>query len=207
MFDKEKFYQDLSMGERGERIVLDTFQALGRQYEFKYVADQPKYRYKGDIIAVKPDGTEIFIEVKNDSCIHKTDNVYCEEYVDYRDGRGMMPGNMFCKGDIFAVVSEISKQIYIIDYKKLREIYERGQPKDFDWISQASYGYLVGYHVLRNHNALIGILNYETYEYKTFLPKNVEILMPDIEEMEALKDYAEKYKVLCADIEALSKGG
>lgn len=40
---------------------------------------------------------------------------------------------MFCSGDYFAVVSEPSQKIYIIDYKKLREIYKQGEYRVFDW--------------------------------------------------------------------------
>lgn len=172
MINKQQFNNDLEKGKRGEQVVLKTLVALGKNsgFEFQYVGDIPECRYLGDIKVTTPDGAVKYIEVKNDSRIHETYNVLCEEYVDYRDGRGEQKGNMFCSGDYFAVVSEPSQKIYIIDYKKLREIYKQGEYRVFDWGTQVTYGYLVGTHVLRHNNALLGIIEYDedgAYYFKT----------------------------------------
>lgn len=85
------------------------------KYNFYNVSNIPSYYTKGDILAVGDE--EVFcIEVKNDSRIGKTQNVLCEDEVYIKDLDYYEPGNMSCDCDIYCVVAEDTREIYIIDF-------------------------------------------------------------------------------------------
>lgn len=139
----DNFQNDLARGHKAEKIVLDVFSQLTDKYKFDWVGNNREYYYKGDIIATdKESGKQIFIEVKNDSRIADTGNVLCEEEVLYFDNGLKKKGNMYCSGDIFAVVSEKEQKIYVMDYKVLRNKYRNGKYKEIQHPQQITYCYL-----------------------------------------------------------------
>lgn len=79
------FKTDLVKGHRAEQLVINTFTSLTDKYTFTDVSNIPSYYHRGDILATAADGREIYIEVKNDEVIHKTNNVLCEEEVYYKE--------------------------------------------------------------------------------------------------------------------------
>ena len=143
-----QFNKDLEIGKRAEQIVLDTFRALSNDYTFENVSDKQEYFYKGDIKAIDKFGREIFIEVKNDSRIHKTNNVLCEEEVYYKYHDYCGKGNMQAHYDVYCVVSELDRKIYIIDFDVLSKNYRKGEFKIIDHPTQTTYCYLLGLDVI-----------------------------------------------------------
>ena len=73
------------------------------------------------------------IEVKNDSVIHATGNVLCEEEVFYKEYGYYRDGFMYNDYEIYCVVSEPSRKIYVMDFKVLKEHYKEGRYKYFDY--------------------------------------------------------------------------
>ena len=120
------FKTDLVKGHRAEHIVKEVFTALTDKYTFEDVANNPSCYHKGDILATAADGRKIYIEVKNDEVIHKTSNVLCEEEVYYKDSDYYKDGFMYNDYEIFCVVSEPERKIYVIDFKVLKEHYRKG---------------------------------------------------------------------------------
>lgn len=100
------------------------------------------------------------IEVKNDEVIHKTDNVLCEEEVYYKDYDYSKLGFMYSDYEIYCVVSEPSRKIYIIDFKILKEHYRSGQYKFFDYPHQCSDTYLLSLGVVKKYGGLIDTISY-----------------------------------------------
>ncbi len=139
----ENFEKDLAIGKRAEDVVLHTFAALSDDYAFEDVSGIQEYYYKGDIKATDKFGREIFIEVKNDSRIHKTGNILCEEEVYYRYYDYYGKGNMSANYDIYCVVSEQARKIYVIDFDILKEIYTKGEFKVIEHSAQTTYCYLL----------------------------------------------------------------
>ena len=43
------------------------------------------------------------------------------------------PGNMYCDSDIYAVVSEPERKIYVMDFKILKANYLKGKYRYIDW--------------------------------------------------------------------------
>lgn len=139
----EQFYKDLEVGKRAEDVVLSTFAALSSDYAFEDVSGIREYFYKGDIKATDKFGREIFIEVKNDSRIHKTRNVLCEEEVYYKYYGYCGKGNMSAGYDIYCVVSEPERKIYVMDFEILKKNYKRGEFKVIEHATQDTYCYLL----------------------------------------------------------------
>ena len=138
------FKKDLEVGKAAERIVLDTFASLTTDYTFVDVSNDSSCFYKGDIKAVAADGSEIYIEVKNDSRIADTGRVLCEEEVHYFQNDYCGQGNMSCQCDYYCIVSEEEKRIYVLDFKILKSIYKKyGEFKVIRHAQQETYAYLL----------------------------------------------------------------
>ena len=157
----DNFYTDLEKGKRGERIAREAFASHSSDYDFIDVSNQSEYYYKGDIKAVdKKSGQEYYIEVKNDSCISYTGNVLCEEEVYYKEKGYSKPGNMYCDSDIYAVVSEPERKIYVMDFKILKANYLKGKYRYIDWPQQATVAYLLPITTVRELGGGICIIQY-----------------------------------------------
>ena len=156
----ENFDRDLSKGKRAEYIVKEVFTALTDKYTFTDVSDNPAYYNKGDILATATDGKQIFIEVKNDEVIHKTENVLCEEEVFYKKYQYSKQGFMYSDYEIYCIVSEAERKIYVLDFKVLKEHYRKGQYKFFDYPQQSSDTYLLALGIIKKYNGIIDVINY-----------------------------------------------
>lgn len=154
------FDRDLEIGKRAEQIVYNTFSSLAIGYKFYDVSNIQQYRYKGDILAIADDGRQIFIEVKNDSRIADTGNILCEEEVFMKDGGYYTKGNMHCDSDIYCVVSEQEHKIYILDFKKLKAHYKKGEFKQIEHPQQFSICYLLPIGVAKQHKAIIDVIEF-----------------------------------------------
>ena len=90
----KNFNKDREAARGAEDIVRDTFSSLASGYTFQIVADEREYFYKGDIKATNcATGEELFIEVKNDGVIAKTQNILCEEENYMKDGDYYTPNS------------------------------------------------------------------------------------------------------------------
>lgn len=157
----DTFYRDLEIGRAAEEIVFNVFSSLDNKHEFQKVADNPLFFYSGDILAIdKETGKEIFIEVKNDSRIADTHNVLCEEEVYYKRHDYYGRGNMDCDCDIYAVVSEQQRKIYVIDFKVLKSNYRKGEYKEIQHPHQTTYCYLLNINKIKKLGGLIDVINY-----------------------------------------------
>lgn len=154
------FKDDLKLGRNAEYLVKRVLSELAVQYAFEVVGDQPEYYYKGDIIATGEDGSQTMIEVKNDSRIADSGNILCEEEVLYKDSGRIAKGNMHCESDIYCVVSEQARKIYILDFKKLQEIYKKGEYRIINHPEQTTFCYLLPIHRAKQWGALIKTICY-----------------------------------------------
>lgn len=154
------FYRDLEKAQKAEILVRDVFAGLTADYTFTAVGDERKYYHKGDILAVGADGQEHFIEVKDDSCIGRTQNVLCEEEVFYNSIGDFVKGNMYSDYEIYCVVSQDTRKIYVIDFKVLKRIYHKGRYTDMPHKDQMSFVYLVPVAMIKKENGLIAEIDY-----------------------------------------------
>lgn len=154
------FKTDLVKGHRAEQVVKDVFTSLTDKYTFTDVSNNPSYYHKGDLLALAADGRQIFIEVKNDEVIHKTGNVLCEEEVYYKEADYFKDGYMYSDYEIYVVVSEPERKIYIIDFKVLKSIYRKGENKIINHYAQYSDVYLVPIGFIKQNGGLIDVIEY-----------------------------------------------
>lgn len=154
------FYNDLEKARKTEYFVYKLFKRLSKDYKFECVGDNREYFHKGDIKATAADGREIFIEVKDDSVIHRTHNILCEEEVYFKDTNYLAPGNMHSDYEIYTIVSNEERKIYILDFKKLQSIYRKGEYKEINHPGQITYCYLLDLCRAKQFGALITVLDY-----------------------------------------------
>lgn len=149
------FQRDLEQAHSAEQLVREVFSSRSSFYSFEDVSDQRQYFKKGDIKAVGIDGKEIMIEVKDDSRIAETKNILCEEEVYYLDGGFSVPGNFYSDYEIYCVVSRQERKIYVMNFRKLKEIYKKGQYQEIKHYDQITYCYLLPLSTARKYGALI----------------------------------------------------
>ena len=154
------FKTDLVKGHRAEQIVKDVFTSLTDKYTFQDVSNNPSYYHKGDLLATAADGRQIYIEIKNDEVIYKTGNVLCEEEVYYKDVNYFKDGYMYSDYEIYCVVSEPERKIYVIDFKVLKSIYRKGEEKIINHYTQYSDVYLVPVGFIKQNGGLIDVIEY-----------------------------------------------
>lgn len=154
------FKTDLVKGHRAEQVVKDVFTSLTDKYTFQDVSNNPSYYHKGDLLATAADGRQIMIEVKNDEVIYKTGNVLCEEEVYYKDADYFKDGYMYSDYEIYCVVSEPERKIYVIDFKVLKSIYRKGEEKIINHYAQYSDVYLVPIGFIKQNGGLIDVIEY-----------------------------------------------
>ena len=139
----EQFFMDLEAAKPAERIVRERLAELMPDWAFQDVSTRPECYYKGDIRAIAPDGSFKYIEVKCDSRIADTHNVLCEYGVYYKNTNSYKQGNMSSKTDIYCVVSQSERTIYVINFKVLKEIYKKGRHTIIHHDTQDTYCHLL----------------------------------------------------------------
>ena len=157
----KNFQRDLSKGKEAERVVFNTLSALYPDYTFEDISDQREYRRIGDIKAINNStGVVSYFEVKNDSVIHNTGNINCEEEVYYNDDDRVVKGFMYNDYQYYCILSAQERKIYIIDFKILQENYKKGQLKIMEHYDQMSYCYLLPIGYIKKLGGLIKTIEY-----------------------------------------------
>lgn len=124
----ENFKRDVKRAKIAEINVLELFNQLNifEDYEFKNVTDVKECWHKGDIEVTDFYGNTLYVDVKDDSCIGKTQNVLCEERVYYYSNNKVARGFMYSDYDWLAVYSKDKKEVYLLDFNILKQIYKLG---------------------------------------------------------------------------------
>lgn len=157
----KNFREDLAKAKTAEKIVFDYLTNFATGYVIEDVSDDRRYYYKGDIKAIAADGAEIFIDVKDDSRIHKYQNVLCEEEVYYKDADYYGKGNMQSNYDVLAVVSQEEQKIYFMDFNVLKSIYRKyGEYRVFPHYDQDTHCYLLDLCRVKQFGGMIATVNY-----------------------------------------------
>ena len=157
----DNFARDLAFGQEAERTVREVFSSLDDSRIYEDVGSNPLYYHIGDIkVTDKESGEVRYIEVKNDSRIADTGNVLCEDEVYYKKHDYLANGNMHSNYDIYAVVSQEQRKIYVLDFKVLKKNYRKGSFKVISWPQQESYVYLLNINDIDRLGGLITVVNY-----------------------------------------------
>ena len=149
----------MAIAKTAEKTVLDVFSKIAPQYNFTDVSNDRRYFYRGDILTIATDGSEITIEIKQDSRIWETGNVLCEEKVLFFDS-GMAQGNMHSNYDIYCVVSPQKRRIWVFDFAIMKKLYKNGHYIEIQHEEQVTFAYLVSIDYFDRNGALIAIVDY-----------------------------------------------
>ena len=153
------FFKDLEKAKGAERIVAAALSHLG--YSVLDVSNDRAYFYKGDLMITSSSGERKYVEVKDDSCIHRTNNILCEEEVFYKTDGVFGKGNMQSDYEIYSVVSREERKIYFLDFSKMKKIYKcYGNFKTINHYDQITYCYLLSLSSCRASGALLGVYEY-----------------------------------------------
>lgn len=164
-----QFQIDLAAARSSEQLVLDVLKKKIDELpatvpeawiHLENVGDNPAYFHKGDILALDELGRETMIEVKNDSCIARTHNVLCEEANYFFWTGERVPGNMYSDYEIYCVVSEQERKIYVLDFKIMKKIYKTGIYTEIQHSENISYSYLLPLSRLERQGGILYILDY-----------------------------------------------
>ena len=154
------FNRDLAKAKTAEQIALNVLSSYYDGWLLEDVSNDRECFYKGDIKAIYPCGNVQYIEVKDDSRIADTKNILCEECNYIKDGDYFIKGNMSGSGDLYVIVSQQERKLYILDYKRLREIYTKGDYKIIQHPQQVTYCYLLELCRAKQWGALIEVITY-----------------------------------------------
>ena len=161
----QNFFSDLAEAKKTEELVRNVFGEMTDEYEFEDVSNERQFFHRGDIRAIhKATGKEVFIEVKDDSRIHNSKNILCEEEVYFKENDYWQKGCMHSNYDIYVVVSRKIHKIYVIDFKKLRQFYKDGEFKKVDHAAQTTYCYLYPLGDAGARGAIISAFHYRDKE-------------------------------------------
>ena len=156
----QQFYKDLAAAKVAEKIALQQLALHYPHYHFEDVSDDSYYYYKGDIKLSNDDGAALYVEVKNDSRIAETGNILCEYGNYYKDTNTFGGGAMKNKSDIYCVVSQAARRIYLFKFDILSQNYTSGKHKVIHHAEQDSYCYLFPVEQAIALGALITTINY-----------------------------------------------
>lgn len=168
------FYNNLTEGKKAERYVASILADYynGRKI-IKNVSDEVTARNKGDLLLTNIcDGKEYYCDVKNDSLIWKSGNFFIEEKIERKDSGITEDGWIHKDYDILIVLDRVSNKIYILNCKRLREIYKNISEKCIrTWNSdEKAYntGYLLKINTARRNGLIFKELDYDAtmYEFK-----------------------------------------
>lgn len=155
-----QFQKDLIEAHKAEQIVLDILSSLAPGYTFEDVSNDSKYYHKGDLKAVDGNGKEIMIEVKDDSRIHQTQNILCEEENYFLEAGYFQKGNFYSDYEIYCVLSQENRKLYVFDFSVLKSIYKRGQFMEIKHPQNICYCYLLPIATAKKCGGLIREIDY-----------------------------------------------
>lgn len=151
------FEKDRLAAKEAEQIVLNFLSSGLPQYKFKDVSESRGYLLRGDIVAYL-DNMQLFIEVKDDSCIATTRNILVEDAVYYHSSGNLQKYQS--TADIYAVVSKSERKIYFFNHYKLKKIAKYAPSRTIAHEEQTTYCNLVHLTDAKRIGALIGAAAY-----------------------------------------------
>lgn len=183
-YDK-RYMEDVNANRPAELIVLEVLNNLNNGYTYVDVAQIEQYYCKGDILMKKDGKKTKKIDAKNDGEVADTGN-FAVEAGGYSKIYGYRKkGWIDSQYDYVAVVSQQVKTIWILSFKRLKEIYKDtaltgGRLVTSDFWDNVKYNYLIPVYKAIELGVVLAKITYEyddwTEEYIPVEYKNKEQL-------------------------------
>ena len=187
-YDK-RYMEDVNANRPAELIVLEVLNNLNNGYTYEDVAKIEKYYCKGDILMKKDGKKTKKIDAKNDGEVADTGN-FAVEAGGYSKIYGYRKkGWIDSQYDYVAVISQQAKTIWILSFKRLKEVYKdtaltEGRLVTSEFWDNVKYNYLIPVYKAIELGVVLAKITYEyddwTEEYIPVEYKNKEQLQSDI---------------------------
>ena len=186
-YDK-RYMEDVNANRPAELIVLEVLNNLNNGYTYEDVAKIEKYYCKGDILMKKDGKKTKKIDAKNDGEVADTGN-FAVEAGGYSKIYGYKKkGWIDSQYDYVAVISQQAKTIWILSFKRLKEVYKdtaltEGRLVTSEFWDNVKYNYLIPVYKAIELGVVLAKITYEyddwTEEYIPVEYKNKEQLQSD----------------------------
>ena len=183
-YDK-RYMEDINANRPAELIVLEVLNNLNNGYTYEDVAKIEKYYCKGDILMKKDGKKTKKIDAKNDGEVADTGN-FAVEAGGYSKIYGYRKkGWIDSQYDYVAVISQQAKTIWILSFKRLKEVYKdtaltEGRLVTSEFWDNVKYNYLIPVYKAIELGVVLAKITYEyddwTEEYIPVEYKNKEQL-------------------------------
>lgn len=165
----ERYMQDVNAHKPAELITTEVLNNLNNGYTFKWVADNKNYYSKGDIKMMKDGVKTRCIDVKDDHKIggkNGTGNFAVEAGGWSKKNKCPVRGWIDSNYDYVAVISQEDCTIWILSFKRLREIYDKtdltgGRKVTSDFWDNIKYNYLIPIYKAIELGAVMAKIKYE----------------------------------------------
>ena len=186
-YDK-RYMEDVNANRPAELIVLEVLNNLNNGYTYEDVSQIKKYYCKGDILMKKDGKKTKKIDAKNDGEVADTGN-FAVEAGGYSKIYGYRKkGWIDSQYDYVAVISQQAKTIWILSFKRLKEVYKdtaltEGRLVTSEFWDNVKYNYLIPVYKAIELGVVLAKITYEyddwTEEYIPVEYKNKEQLQSD----------------------------
>lgn len=183
-YDK-RYMEDVNANRPAELIVLEVLNNLNNGYTYEDVAQIEQYYCKGDILMKKDGKKTKKIDAKNDGEVADTGN-FAVEAGGYSKIYGYRKkGWIDSQYDYVAVISQQAKTIWILSFKRLKEVYKdtaltEGRLVTSEFWDNVKYNYLIPVYKAIELGVVLAKITYEyddwTEEYIPVEYKNKEQL-------------------------------
>ena len=181
----KRYMEDVNANRPAELIVLEVLNNLNNGYTYEDVAQKEQYYSKGDILMKKDGKKTKKIDAKNDGEVADTGN-FAVEAGGYSKIYGYRKkGWIDSQYDYVAVISQQAKTIWILSFKRLKEIYKDtaltgGRLVTSEFWDNVKYNYLIPVYKAIELGVVLAKITYEyddwTEEYIPVEYKNKEQL-------------------------------
>ena len=164
-YDK-RYMEDVNANRPAELIVLEVLNNLNNGYTYEDVAKIEKYYCKGDILMKKDGKKTKKIDAKNDGEVADTGN-FAVEAGGYSKIYGYRKkGWIDSQYDYVAVVSQQAKTIWILSFKRLKEVYKdtaltEGRLVTSEFWDNVKYNYLIPVYKAIELGVVLAKITYE----------------------------------------------
>ena len=164
-YDK-RYMEDVNANRPAELIALEVLNNLNNGYTYEDVAKIEKYYCKGDILMKKDGKKTKKIDAKNDGEVADTGN-FAVEAGGYSKIYGYRKkGWIDSQYDYVAVVSQQAKTIWILSFKRLKEVYKdtaltEGRLVTSEFWDNVKYNYLIPVYKAIELGVVLAKITYE----------------------------------------------
>lgn len=155
-YNKGNVAEDAEIALEAELKAIDILNLAFPNTLFESVHDDKELWHTGDV-RMTGRGFIKYMDIKDDGCIYYTGNVFCENYKYYhsspnKKAKGFMRSSKY---DLLGVFDDVKKKLYILDFRRLKQIYENYKIKKSHLSDCNSYGNCVPLRECKKHNALV----------------------------------------------------